>query len=73
VLREDSLANKDLAKLEHSRLSVCVWELNMTRSKCVNKVFLACVVGIFMYVLYKFYNAKTTMKASVTPHYLFCL
>lgn len=71
--REDSWVNKDLAKLEHRRLSVCVCELNMTRRKCVNKVFLACVVDIFMYVLCKFYNAKTAMKASVTPHYLFCL
>lgn len=71
MLKEDSLVNKDLAKLECSRLNV--YELNMTRRKCVNKVFLACVVDIFMYVLCKFYNAKTAMKASVTPHYLFCL
>lgn len=73
MLREDSLVNKDLAKLEQSRLSVRVCELTMTRRKCVNNVFLACVVDLFMYVLWKFYSAKTAMKASASPHYLFCL
>lgn len=67
------MVNEDLAELEHSRLSVCRYDLNMARRKCVNKVFLAWVVDVFMYVLCKFYNAKTVLKASVTPHYLFCL
>lgn len=61
------MVNKDLAKLEHSRLTVC--ELNTTGRKRVNKVFITCVVDIFMYVQCQFYNAKTAMKASVIPHY----